>query len=317
MEEPLISVIVPVYKVENYIERCVDSIVNQTYHNLEIILVDDGSPDQCGMICDRYAAKDPRIRVVHKRNGGLSSARNAGLEVATGDYIGFVDSDDFIDNKMYENLLLAICADNAIGIASCMIRRVLNGDISDYKKEWIIEEQRIISPQDFSRKLLSTEYNFTVWSKLYRRSLIADVRFEEGKINEDVLFIFALSDNVERLGLKMVEIPYVGYYYLMRDDSISNTTMNFLEPSIIENYCFMANKVANKDPLLAKELQKYADLVLLNFYCKVVRCKRKEMIADLLPKVRSIKLNHIDILSQKVKLFMIKFCPSISQMLIK
>ena len=98
------SVIVPIYKVEEYLHRCIDSIINQTYTNLEIILVDDGSPDNCPMICDEYAKKDSRIRVIHKKNGGLSDARNAGLEIATGEYIGFVDSDDWIHKDMYHIL---------------------------------------------------------------------------------------------------------------------------------------------------------------------------------------------------------------------
>ena len=104
-QSPCVSVIVPVYKVAAYLPRCVDSILAQTWRNLEIILVDDGSPDECGSICDVYAEKDPRIRVIHKENGGLSSARNAGLDTASGEYIGFVDSDDWIEPEMYARML--------------------------------------------------------------------------------------------------------------------------------------------------------------------------------------------------------------------
>ena len=100
MNEPLVSVIVPVYKVEKYLDKCIESIVGQTYENLEIILVDDGSPDNCPTMCDEWAQKDSRIKVIHKENGGLSSARNAGLDACTGDYIGFVDSDDWIEPDM-------------------------------------------------------------------------------------------------------------------------------------------------------------------------------------------------------------------------
>lgn len=123
LDNVLISVIVPVYKVEQYLEKCVNSITAQTYSNLEIILVDDGSPDKCGDICDSLAEKDKRIKVIHKMNGGLSSARNAGIDIATGQYIGFVDSDDFIEPEMYEKLLklikqegtkLAVCAVNYV-----------------------------------------------------------------------------------------------------------------------------------------------------------------------------------------------------------
>lgn len=123
MEEGKISVIVPIYKVENYLNRCVESIRKQTYRNLEIILVDDGSPDACGEMCDRYAQEDSRIRVIHKENGGLSDARNAGIEVATGEYIAFVDSDDWIDDKMYEVLYSTLLKYNA-DIAECSYRNL-------------------------------------------------------------------------------------------------------------------------------------------------------------------------------------------------
>lgn len=105
MKRKLISIIIPVYKTEQYLKRCVDSVLNQTYQELECILVDDGSPDEAGKICDEYKKKDARIKVIHKENGGLSSARNAGLDIAKGDYIGFVDSDDFIHPQMYEMLV--------------------------------------------------------------------------------------------------------------------------------------------------------------------------------------------------------------------
>ena len=107
-EHPLISVIVPIYKVEKYLSKCIESIIAQEYSNIEIILVDDGSPDNCGKICNDYAIKDNRIKVIHKENGGLSSARNAGIDIAQGEYIGFVDSDDTIEPYMYEKLYNAI-----------------------------------------------------------------------------------------------------------------------------------------------------------------------------------------------------------------
>ena len=118
MEKPLISIIVPVYQMEAYLDECVQSMINQTYQNLEIILVDDGSKDQSPAICDAWAEKDSRIKVIHKPNGGASSARNAGLDIATGDYIGFMDSDDIIAEDMYEILLEALKSSN-VGIAAC------------------------------------------------------------------------------------------------------------------------------------------------------------------------------------------------------
>ena len=129
---PKISIIVPVYKVEKYIHKCIDSILNQTFKDFELILVDDGSPDNCGKICDEYAKKDSRVIVIHKENGGLSSARNSGLDIARGDYIGFVDSDDYIENDMYE-LLYNLCEENNCDISSCSSiihfpnKKVING----------------------------------------------------------------------------------------------------------------------------------------------------------------------------------------------
>lgn len=120
ISENLISIIVPVYKVEKYLKRCVKSIVNQTYKNLEIILIEDGSPDQCPYMCEEWSKRDPRIKVIHKQNGGLSDARNEGLKISTGEFIGFVDSDDWIAPEMYERLLNAIIADQS-DIAQCNV----------------------------------------------------------------------------------------------------------------------------------------------------------------------------------------------------
>ena len=113
MEKPLISIIIPVYKVEKYLEKCIKSVLDQTYKNLQIILVDDGSPDNCGNICDNYAKIDNRIEVIHKENGGLSDARNVGLKKARGKYIGFVDSDDYVSNEMFENMYNTLVNNNA------------------------------------------------------------------------------------------------------------------------------------------------------------------------------------------------------------
>lgn len=122
METKKISIIVPIYKVEQFIDKCIDSIVNQSYNNLEIILIDDGSPDRCPEICDEWAKKDSRIKVIHKENGGAASARNAGLEIATGDYIGFVDSDDWIDKDMYEFLIKQLPED--ADFIRCSLRKI-------------------------------------------------------------------------------------------------------------------------------------------------------------------------------------------------
>lgn len=178
-----ISVIVPVYKVEQYLQRCVQSICQQTCRNTEIILVDDGSPDNCGAFCDEYAQKDERIRVIHKVNGGLSSARNAGIEIATGKYIAFVDSDDWLDPTMLE-LLLHLCVNYRAQIAECSYRNILHDRIQAETtcNGKIIEA----TPVEAIEGNLDWKYFKPIaCNKLYDRKVIGDVRYPEGKLHED------------------------------------------------------------------------------------------------------------------------------------
>ena len=167
--EPKISVIVPVYKVEKYLDRCVESIVNQTYKNLEIILVNDGSPDNCPAMCDAWAEKDERIKVIHKENGGVSSARNAALEVATGDYIGFVDSDDWIEPDMYE-YLISLMLDNDAQIA-CVQEMTVDESNCDVK---ISNDDEIIEKYDYIG-ILSHAVTPYLCTKLYSKCLFDDL----------------------------------------------------------------------------------------------------------------------------------------------
>lgn len=181
---PLISVIVPVYKVEQYLQQCVDSICAQTYRNLEIILVDDGSPDRCGQLCDELAMTDSRIRVIHKRNGGLSSARNAGLEVMQGEYVGFVDSDDWIDPEMYERLYQDI-QEHEAQIACCGIARCKGDTVQSYFNPKL-DEKFCLNVEDAMCELIQN-YRITnsVCDKLYHVSIFDGLRMKEGILYED------------------------------------------------------------------------------------------------------------------------------------
>lgn len=212
-----ISVIVPIYKVEPYLDRCVRSIVDQTYKNLEIILVDDGSPDNCPSMCDAWAGKDSRIKVIHKENGGLSDARNAGLAIATGDYIAFIDSDDWIAPDFIRELYDAMERTGA-EIAECGTTYV---DESDK-----VLRQRGVAPVAYMDKLealrrLVREDGIyqTVWNKLYRRAVIEGILFEKGKHHEDDFWTYQIFDRIEKL--TVVERPM--YYYLQRSGSIIGT----------------------------------------------------------------------------------------------
>lgn len=272
MTKSLISVIVPIYKVQDYLEECVASIAGQTYPNIEIILVDDGSPDECPQMCDAWAKKDSRIKVVHKKNGGLSSARNAGLDVANGEYICFVDSDDFICKDALQNLYNRIKEDASVGITSGLIYRYQDGKASCFRDGWLRSEERVISADDFLIATMSQKSSYTVWNKLYRRSLIGDTRFREGRNNEDTLFMYDLGRNVVNQKLTMVEIPQYVYYYRYREDSICTTSKVPLAVDILGNYELMMNDCKNTNSrlhdvlyhLYVRTLYGFVDSLLLN-----------------------------------------------------
>ena len=215
---PLISVIVPVYRVEAFLPRCLDSICGQTYRNLEIILVDDGSPDNCGKICDEYGEKDPRIRVIHKENGGLSSARNAGLDAAAGEYIGFVDSDDWIAPEMYETLLRAIEKWDAQ--LACCGRYDVREKTGEEKIGLCPKKDECVSGVAFAGKIFRYDgCDSSACDKLYRRELLEGLRYPEGRVCEDMPVTYRLALKAERAAL----CPKPMYYYFHRQGSITQT----------------------------------------------------------------------------------------------
>jgi len=212
-----ISVIVPVYNVEKYIHRCIDSIINQTYKNLEIILVDDGSTDNCPKICDEYAQKDNRIKVIHKKNGGLSEARNVGIEIATGEYIGFIDSDDYINKKMYE-LLISGLETNDADICICNYKEVNNDYIINDEKQDSYNFLKFNNIEALEALYKENGVKFVIaCNKLYNKNLFADVRYSIGKIHEDEYIIHKLFFNSKRVVYLDKEL----YYYYQRQDSIT------------------------------------------------------------------------------------------------
>lgn len=237
--ESLISVIVPIYNVQDYLKKCVDSILNQTYKNLEIILVDDGSTDESPLICDQYAKQEKRVRVIHKTNGGLSSARNAGLDIANGDFIGFVDSDDYIDLSMYEKLLIPFSSNDNIGVTMGQVKRVEDGRFSDFMLS--SKCNRLVKSKDFSLLSLSWQICVAVWCKLFRADLLRTVRFREGKLNEDSLFSFDLSLFLEKCDLNVFVIPDVIYFYIVRKGSICFSKRP-LHIDILENLNYIENE---------------------------------------------------------------------------
>ena len=213
---PLISVIVPVYKVEEYLDKCVRSIVQQTYKNLEIILVDDGSPDRCPAMCEAWASKDARIKVIHKCNGGQASARNAGLNIARGSYIGFVDSDDYIAADMYGLLLQAI-EDTGRGIACCGAQLVSDGGESIGRNP--VPNKRDLNVCEALDAVFYLRADVSVWSKLYARDVLDHLRFPEGESNEDFPLIVPAIAKANG----MVHVQKYLYYYRQHTGSITNS----------------------------------------------------------------------------------------------
>lgn len=247
MPKALVSVIVPIFMVEEYLDECIQSIVGQTYSNLEIILVDDGSLDGCPQKCDEWARKDHRIRVIHKPNGGLSSARNAGLDIAKGEYMAFVDSDDYITPDYVEVMCNRICNDDSVGIVSGMIYRLKDGKITDYDKDWIIKEERIISSSKIAISCIKESLSVFVWNKLFKSHLLENVRFREGRNNEDTLFWYDLNDYLVNTKYSMVEIPHYVYYYRYREGSICLSTNIPFDLDIIQNQKDMMADCEGKD----------------------------------------------------------------------
>ena len=214
MQQPLISVIVPIYNVEDYLDRCVESIFNQTYRNLEIILVDDGSPDKCPQMCDIWAEKDSRIKVVHKENGGLSDARNAGMPFATGEIISFIDSDDWIEPNMFEIMLNRMIEDNS-DIVSCGVKWV-EEDGSLFRNVTVSRNEVLDSQSAMKELINDNKFKQHVWNKLYKYNLIKDIPFEKGKYHEDVFWSYQIVGQAKKISV----ITDSFYNYVQRSNSI-------------------------------------------------------------------------------------------------
>ncbi len=218
MEKELISVVVPIYNVEQYLPKCIESLLNQTYQNLEIILVDDGATDNCPAICDAYAGKDERIKVIHKKNGGLSDARNAGTAAATGACIGFIDSDDFVKPDMYEKMYARI-KETGADIAICNFLRVkVDGTPIADANQYMSIDDKIYNSKEAITHLCGDNYEYwvTAWNRLYKAEVAKAVEFPKGKIHEDEFTAHLFYDRAEKIA--GISEPF--YQYVIREDSI-------------------------------------------------------------------------------------------------
>ena len=240
----LISLVVPIYKVEAYLPRCIDSILKQTYPNTELILVDDGSPDRCGEICEEYAAKDPRIRVIHKENGGLSDARNAGLSVAQGEYIAFVDSDDWVAPDYLEKMHDALVSWGA-DICECDVFLTTGEDAEPQRTP---EQADVYDAETALKELiLDQRFHQHVWNKLYHRKCIEGILFAKGKTNEDEFWTYQVFGKAK----KIVRIDRVLYNYFQRAGSIMGTAYSLKRLDALEAKALRQQYVAERYPALS------------------------------------------------------------------
>jgi len=260
---PKISVIVPAYNVEQYISKCIESIVNQTYKNLEIIIINDGSTDKTGEICEHYSKKDDRIILVNQENQGVSMARNNALDIASGDYISFVDSDDWVEPDIFHVLY-----DNSI---------MYDADISMCNYYYVDKNNKMTKADNFRHEIVAeSEYkimhfldyigHYTVpWNKLYNKKLFNGIRYPRNKIHEDVFITHKLIDKAN----KVITIPDHKYYYVQRNDSITKKPFNLSHFDIIEACIDRYNYIAAEYPNFESRFRRYIFTSLLDCIYKI------------------------------------------------
>lgn len=244
MNEPLISVLLPIYNVEKYLEKCMDSLLNQTYKNLEIIMIDDGATDSCPNMCDSYKEMDNRIKVYHKKNGGLSDARNYGIERATGEYITYVDPDDYVDSDYIDYLYkLAVKYDSKMSVCQSKVH-YNNGKI---KERGSTGAEVIGAEKCIERMLYHDVIDTSAWGKLYRRDLFDGVLYPEGKLFEDMGTTYKLMMKCDNIA-----VGYESkYHYIFHNNSIANGLFKPSKMDLLEMTDEMAENVSQKYPELA------------------------------------------------------------------
>lgn len=312
--QPLISIIVPVYNVEQYLPRCIDSIRNQTYKNIEIILVDDGSTDNSGCLCDKYATIDSRIIVIHQENQGLSGARNSGINVCSGEYLGFIDSDDFIHPEMYRCLFqdiltygtkLAFCHPN---MCKGNIPKVeINKPSKCFDKEYVI-----------LRSMIENIW-WSAWTKLYHHSLFEGIRYPIGKTNEDYLVTMYIYDRCDQIVINYNQF----YNYCIRENSICTSPFNLHKLDKID----ISRQVLKYMESRPSSWYKAAEFVffgnLLSCYGELIHSDKKNLYqkeeSEILRQIRQYLIRELKnphlLWKQKILCMIISICPCVYKLL--
>lgn len=312
----MISVIVPVYNVQNYLNKCIESIISQTFKDLEIILVNDGSTDKSGEICDFYTKKDNRIKVIHKKNGGLSDARNCGLEIAQGEYIAFLDSDDWIDENLYSTLYELINRFNA-DIAMCNFERVYEEDEILNHSEKSME--RVYSNIEVLENIYTDSHDqmIVAWNKLYKKYLFNKKRYPKGKIHEDEFLtplLFYDSNKIVYTEEKLI-------YYRQNPNSIMGSKFNIKRLDKLEaidnRIKFLKEK--NLDNLYNKAISDKISCII-GYYYKIQDStieNKVSLMKSMKDELYKIKINVMDLsLKDNIKIAIFNLNPYIYKIII-
>lgn len=307
-KEPLVSVVIPIFNVEKYLKKCIESVRAQIYKNIEIILIDDGSEDNSPQICDDYQQLDNRIHVIHKINGGLSDARNAGIDVCTGEYIVFVDSDDYIHPYMIKGML-AIALDEETDIVECGVCHVNENNHADFGIGSIPCRKKILNHDRAIEEVLDYKLGITVWNKLYKSSLFQQIRFPMGRLHEDEFVVPFVIDMCSKYAL--IDNRY--YAYVKRKGSIMDMPFNSNKMDILEAHQSRLEYFSKKYD------GKYDMTIKYHFYVACVNLKIlmknqfsksevKKIYKDLFQEL--IVSSSVDI-NKKIKILLYKLIPNI------
>lgn len=263
----LVSIIVPIYNVEKYLNCCLHSIIYQTYSNLEIILVDDGSTDKSPKMCDKWATIDKRIKVIHKKNGGLSDARNAGMQIAKGKYIAFIDSDDWVE-KCYIEYLYRIIKETGAEISACEIRQVSDEKTIDNLNNQMLNAKICTTEEALSNILGGKGFRAVAWNKLYKAELLMGEKFEVGILHEDEFFTYRIIGKATKLGFT----NNILYNYRQRSGSIMHTiSMKHLD--VLDAYLGRIKYLNSRFPKLYERDKIIFCITCVNYYCDAVSKK--------------------------------------------
>ena len=292
---PLVSIIVPVYNVEQYLDECIQSIINQSYSNFEMILVDDGSTDRSGEICDYYSDIDDRVIAVHKKNGGQSSARNTGLEIAAGKYIGFVDSDDCVE-KNYLETLLDLCISNNMGMSCINYNEIIDGKKDREEPDGkTVELNSIKFLEEIVRRDHRFNITYCVWTKLFRRDIVEDLRFPEGKVYEEIMYITKAVKESNGCIYKNAKL----YNYRIREGSTTKSKYvdGFDDRLLTDRLLLQKEQISFVKNYMSNELAKEICFEYYDEIFNILRLNKNKNLTRIIKRtLKEFSLNFYDVL---------------------